>query len=410
MARRHRFTVSLAMIVRDEEKQLPSSLASVRGLFDELVVVDTGSQDATRQVARSFGAAVFEFDWCDDFSEARNAAGDHCSCDYVFWMDADETVPPRERPKLARVLSEIANNQSVYAVTETSHRVDGAIGLSVAPSVRLVPRRAGSRWARRVYERILPPPDLPWQRPTLVPVEVAHHGFADWNVVIRKLERNKRLVEIELERDSGDPVALYNLASTHFMFGHALASRDHYVLADNYIRLAVEKSENRGGVADRTAAPAEAYSLLCRTLLVLLSYSDAIATCSRARVAYPQDLGLLCCEAAVLAECGMWAEARTRWQALPSLKNYRNSVGMGLGHYAKLLAAKAEYAYFLEENGRWYEAAGVWTDLARNCPASFDAVAGVRRALRRILPDALRRPGSFLKNLNRAFALSTEAK
>ena len=66
--------VTLTLIVRDEEKNLPRCLASVRGVFDEIVVVDTGSQDRTAEIARSFGARVFDFVWVDDFAAARNEA------------------------------------------------------------------------------------------------------------------------------------------------------------------------------------------------------------------------------------------------------------------------------------------------------------------------------------------------
>ena len=66
--------VSLTMIVRNEEKNLSTCLESVRGVFDEIVVVDTGSTDRTIEIARSFGAKVFEFAWIDSFAAARNEA------------------------------------------------------------------------------------------------------------------------------------------------------------------------------------------------------------------------------------------------------------------------------------------------------------------------------------------------
>ena len=86
------------MIVRDEESNLPHCLESVRGLFDEIVIVDTGSRDRTVEIARAFGAQVFDFIWVDDFAAARNAALAHATGDYAFWLDADDVIdPPNEQ-------------------------------------------------------------------------------------------------------------------------------------------------------------------------------------------------------------------------------------------------------------------------------------------------------------------------
>lgn len=391
------------MIVRDEEAHLPACLASARGLFDEVVVVDTGSRDATREVARSFGAEVIDFDWCNDFSAARNLAQARCHGDYVFWMDADETLPESAGRNLARLLSEIRHDQMVYAVSHTSLRVDGSVGVHVVPSIRLVPNRVEVRWVRRVYERVLLHLGPSILHPTLVPVEVAHHGFSDWNVVVQKLERNKRLVEMELQDDPSDHLALYNLASTHVMLAGAYCSRDEYIIAGNYIRQLVGRIEDPGSPANEGDLVADAYSLLCWTLLNLLSYAEAMETCVKARTARPYNLGLLCREASLLAACGMWEEARARWQLMPRLRVYKDSPGMRLKHYAELVGAKTEYAYFLEENDQHYDAAAVWTELAADALSSFDAVFGVRRTLRRILRDAVTRPLFFLDNLKRTF-------
>ncbi len=89
--------VSLTMIVRNEEHNLPRCLESVRGLFDEIVVVDTGSTDRTAEIARDFGARVFDFVWVDDFAAARNAALARATGDYAFWLDADDVVDPLQR-------------------------------------------------------------------------------------------------------------------------------------------------------------------------------------------------------------------------------------------------------------------------------------------------------------------------
>ena len=89
------------MIVRDEEKRLARCLDSAKGLFDEVVIADTGSRDATNDVAHPAGASVYEVGWSDDFSIARNAVQSYCTGAYVFWMDADEVIPKRTRAGLA---------------------------------------------------------------------------------------------------------------------------------------------------------------------------------------------------------------------------------------------------------------------------------------------------------------------
>ena len=97
--------MSLTMIVKDEENNLSNCLASVSGVFDEIVIVDTGSTDRTVEIARSFGARVFHFPWVDDFAAARNEALSHATGDYAFWLDADDVVEPDELGKLRALLS-----------------------------------------------------------------------------------------------------------------------------------------------------------------------------------------------------------------------------------------------------------------------------------------------------------------
>ena len=92
--------VSLCMIVRNEEENLPACLASAADLVDEVVVVDTGSRDRTREVAAGFGARVYEFPWVDDFAAARNESLRHATGDWVFWLDADDRLDGDNRGRL----------------------------------------------------------------------------------------------------------------------------------------------------------------------------------------------------------------------------------------------------------------------------------------------------------------------
>ena len=89
--------ISLCMIVKDEEKVLSRCLDSIADFVDEIVIVDTGSIDKTKEIARKYTDKIYDFEWIDDFSAARNFAFSHATMDYVMTMDADEILEKGDR-------------------------------------------------------------------------------------------------------------------------------------------------------------------------------------------------------------------------------------------------------------------------------------------------------------------------
>ena len=87
-------TVSLCMIVKNEERVLARCLDSIKGLVDEIIIADTGSTDKTREIAAAYTDKVYDFAWTGDFSEARNFVFSKASCEYIYSADADEVVDP----------------------------------------------------------------------------------------------------------------------------------------------------------------------------------------------------------------------------------------------------------------------------------------------------------------------------
>ena len=98
-------TISLCMIVKNEERILARCLDSVKDLVDEIVIVDTGSADATRRIAQTYTDRVYDFTWIDDFSAARNFAFSKATCEYIYSADADEVLSEENRARF-QVLKE----------------------------------------------------------------------------------------------------------------------------------------------------------------------------------------------------------------------------------------------------------------------------------------------------------------
>ena len=108
LRRKGRFTVitiSLCMIVKNEEKILARCLDTVADLVDEIVIVDTGSADRTKEIAAGYTDRIFDFKWVDDFSAARNFAFSKASMDYIYSADADEVLSEENRDRF-RLLKE----------------------------------------------------------------------------------------------------------------------------------------------------------------------------------------------------------------------------------------------------------------------------------------------------------------
>jgi glycosyltransferase involved in cell wall biosynthesis len=145
-------TVSLCLIVRDEEASLPVCLRSVKELVDEIIVVDTGSLDDTVKIAHSFGATVVDFKWIDDFAAARNFAFEQATMEYILWLDADDVLMDQDREKFLTLKSTLTHD--VDAVTMPYHLAFDEFG-NVTTSLRrnrLVKRSRGFRWHGAVHE------------------------------------------------------------------------------------------------------------------------------------------------------------------------------------------------------------------------------------------------------------------
>lgn len=185
-------TISLCMIVRDEEDVIARCLDSVSDLADEIIVVDTGSDDRTREIARAYTDRLYDFEWIDDFAAARNFSFSKASMQYCMWLDADDIISEKDRA----ILTELKNTLSpdvdvVMARYNTGFDEKGNVTFSYYRE-RLLKNDGRAVWTGAVHE--------------VVPAygKVIHSDFA---VTHKKLhpsdpERNLRILEKVL-REAG---------------------------------------------------------------------------------------------------------------------------------------------------------------------------------------------------------------
>jgi tetratricopeptide (TPR) repeat protein len=200
-------TISLCMIVKDEEEMLPAALASARATVDEIIIVDTGSTDRTVALAESAGARVYHHPWEHDFSKARNQSLSYATGDWVLILDADERLTASSAPlvrKLAQTCLQEAISFSVYNVDLDSDHV------SFLPSVRMFRNRRGYAYKGIVHNQI----DLPRDTPVLrAPVRIDHFGYTPSLADKRgKYERTTGLLQKQLDENPDDAFAHFNMA------------------------------------------------------------------------------------------------------------------------------------------------------------------------------------------------------
>lgn len=147
-------TISLCMIVRDEEDVLGRCLESAIDLVDEVIIVDTGSQDRTREIARTFTDKVFQFPWIDDFAAARNFSFSLATCDYCMWLDADDVIDLAERPKFQELKASLGPGTDVVMLPYyTGFDNQGRVTFSYYRE-RIIRNHAGMLWKGAVHEAV----------------------------------------------------------------------------------------------------------------------------------------------------------------------------------------------------------------------------------------------------------------
>lgn len=178
-------TISLCMIVRDEETTLARCLDSATGIADEVIIVDTGSSDRTKEIAALYGR-VYDFVWCDDFAAARNDSFAHATKDYCMWLDADDVIAPTDREKFLRLKETLAPETDVVMLPYHTAFDEDGIPTFTYFRERLLKRADSFQWQGAVHEVIAPAGQIVYGDAA---VEHRKHGAGDPDRNLRIYER-----------------------------------------------------------------------------------------------------------------------------------------------------------------------------------------------------------------------------
>jgi tetratricopeptide (TPR) repeat protein len=209
-------TVTLCLIARDEEAMLPGCLASVRGVVDQIVLVDTGSTDRTCELARAAGATVLSRPWDEDFAAPRNLAASHATGDWILVLDADERLAPGGGAALRRAVEGARFDVGMVRLHNASSAGDAAAAVLAGTSrrgpvlllPRLVRRTPDLTWTGAIHENVGEWLLRRGGSRAVVPVDLVHYGYVyDEALTLRKQVRNVQLLRrrIELEPDDITP-------------------------------------------------------------------------------------------------------------------------------------------------------------------------------------------------------------
>ncbi len=213
--------LSLCMIVKNEETSLPQCLESIKDVVDELIVMDTGSDDQTVAIAESFGAQVPSFTWCDDFAAARNAALSYVSGDWVLVLDADEVLNPHVVPKIRKAISD-----DQYLVVNLIRQEIGAMQSPYSLVSRLFRRHSDIRFSRPYHALIddsvgqILKQEPTWQIAEIPTPAIFHSGYQPSAIAqANKTVRARQAMENYFQQNPHDPYVCNKLGALYLQIG-----------------------------------------------------------------------------------------------------------------------------------------------------------------------------------------------
>jgi glycosyltransferase involved in cell wall biosynthesis len=223
--------LSLCMIVKNEEKVLKRCLDSVHGIVDEIIIVDTGSTDSTKEIALKYVDRVYEFEWTNSFADARNYAQKKAKGEWILVLDADEYVDRESLQKLLTILKNSKEDVDGYDVT--IYNFMGTYGERVLQhrSTRIYRNDPNIHYYRSIHEQLKKNKNQELITET-IPFIIYHSGYMTQTVKEKnKNKRNAELIEKELNSSNSKGFDYFNLANEYLSKAEVEEALKYYLKA-----------------------------------------------------------------------------------------------------------------------------------------------------------------------------------
>lgn len=316
--------LSLCMIARNSARILAACLESVRAWVDEIIIVDTGSEDDTIKIAESFGARIGRFSWCDDFAAARNESLKLARGRWIFWIDSDDTMDSANGQKLRALVQRRHAAQIMGFILQVHCPTPPQAGSYYATTtavdhVKVFRGGLGLQFSGRIHEQVLPAirrlgGDVAW-----TDIYVTHSG-PDLTPEgrARKHQRDLRILDLELHENPDDTFALFNMGMT-------LLDAERPAEALNYLCRSLQRASSGESHLGKL------YALIVQAYTQLHRRPAALWTCEQGLRVCPGETELLFRKATLEQTLGNLQAAEASYRALLEVPRERRLSSMDQG-------------------------------------------------------------------------------
>lgn len=187
-------SISLCMIVKNEEQVLERCLKSAKDIVDEIIIVDTGSTDKTKDIAKKYTDQIYNFKWIDDFSKARNYSFSKATKEYILWLDADDVILEKDRKEFIKLKNNFDKNIDVVMMKYNISYDEELKPTFSYNRERLIKNNIKYKWVGEVHEVIVPSGNIFYSNIAIShKKEKKEYTKRNLNIFLKMLKEGKKL-------------------------------------------------------------------------------------------------------------------------------------------------------------------------------------------------------------------------